>query len=43
MEIIELRQQLTTYQTKEKPANITNLTCSLLVAVKKHGQNGWML
>jgi putative transposase len=36
MEIIELRQQLTTYQTKkEKPANITNLTRSLLVAVKK--------
>jgi len=35
LEIIELRQQLVAYQSKkEKPENITNLTRSLLVALK---------
>jgi putative transposase len=42
LEIIELRQQLATYQTnKKKPENITDLTRSLLVALKRAWPN-WM-
>ena len=36
LETIELRQQLAAYQAKEeKPENITDLTRSLLVALKR--------